>query len=60
MHIRTMVLASVSLIFLFSCGNSKTIVANKKYVPFTRQLQQRLERDNVDLHQLQFYIIRDW
>jgi len=56
MRIRTMLLASVSFLFLFSCNNSKTIVANKKYVPFTRQLQQRLERDNVDLHQLQFYI----
>jgi hypothetical protein len=58
MLIRKMLLASVSLLSLlalFSCGSSKS-VANKKFVPFTRQLQQRLERDNIDLHQLQFYI----
>jgi hypothetical protein len=58
MLIRKMLLASVSLLsllVLLSCGSSKS-VANKKFVPFTRQLQQRLERDNIDLHQLQFYI----
>jgi hypothetical protein len=56
MRIRTMLLASASLMLVWSCSNSKQVVTNKKYVPFTRQLQQRLERDNVDLHQLQFYI----
>jgi hypothetical protein len=56
MRIRSILLTSVSLLFLFGCSNSKKMVANKKFVPFTRQLQQRLERDNVDLHQLQFYI----
>jgi hypothetical protein len=58
MLIRKMLLASASLLsmlVLFSCGSSRS-VANKKFVPFTRQLQQRLERDNIDLHQLQFYI----
>jgi hypothetical protein len=58
MLIRKMLLASaalLSLLVLFSCSSSKS-VANKKFVPFTRQLQQRLERDNIDLHQLQFYI----
>jgi hypothetical protein len=58
MLIRKMLLASVSslsLLVLFSCGSSRS-VANKKFVPFTHQLQQRLERDNIDLHQLQFYI----
>ncbi len=56
MRIRTILLAFLPLLVLFSCNNSKQVVSNKKYVPFTRQLQQRLERDNVDLHQLQFYI----
>ncbi|HEX4374379.1 MAG TPA: hypothetical protein VHZ50_13845 [Puia sp.] len=58
MLIRKMLLASaalLSLLVLFSCSSSKS-VASKKFVPFTRQLQQRLERDNIDLHQLQFYI----
>src|ERR1700753_311539 len=55
MLIRKMVLASVSLLFLFACGSSRS-TTSKKYVPFTRELQQRLERDNIDLHQLQFYV----
>jgi hypothetical protein len=55
MLIRKIFLASFPLLILLSCSSSKT-VENKKYVPFTRQLQQRLERDNVDLHQLQYYI----
>jgi len=56
MLIRKILLASASLMFLLSCSNSKSVVSNKKFVPFTRQLQQRLERDNIDMHQLQFYI----
>jgi hypothetical protein len=55
MLIRKMLLALLSLLFLLSCSNSRS-VTSKKYVPFTRQLEQRLERDNIDLHQLQFYI----
>jgi hypothetical protein len=56
MRIRSILLASISILFLFSCNNSKKIVDKKTYVPFTRQLKQRLERDNIDVHQLQFYI----
>src|SRR5579871_5224002 len=56
MFICTIFLVFQTLLVLFSCNNSKQVVSNKKFVPFTRQLQQRLERDNIDLHQLQFYI----
>jgi hypothetical protein len=56
MRIRVMLVTSVLLLLLFSCSNSKSVVTNKKFVPFTRELQQRLERDNIDMHQLQFYI----
>jgi hypothetical protein len=56
MRIRVLLVTSVLLLFLFSCSNSKSVVTNKKFVPFTRELQQRLERDNIDMHQLQFYV----
>ncbi len=56
MLIRKMIPLAVALVFIFSnCSNSKS-VTSKQYVPFTKQLQQRLERDNLDLHQLQFYV----
>jgi len=40
---------------LFSCSSSRK-TSDKKFVPFTRELKQRLERDNIDLRQVQFYI----
>jgi hypothetical protein len=46
---------SGSLLFLFSCASSRK-ASGDRYVPFTRELKQRLERDNVDLKQVQFYI----
>lgn len=39
--------------FLFSCSSSRK-AAN--FVPFTVGLKQRLERDSVDLKQVQFYV----
>ena len=50
----TVILAG-SVVFLFSCGSSRK-TAGDRYVPFTRELKLRLERDNVDLKQVQFYI----
>jgi len=44
-----------SLLFLFSCSSSKK-ASRGNYVPFTRDLKQRLEKDNIDLRQVQFYI----
>ncbi len=41
-----------SLFFLCSCSSSR----KASYVPFTRDLKQRLERDNIDLRQVQFYV----
>jgi hypothetical protein len=48
----TLFLASVS--FLFSCSSSRK--ARNSYVPFTRDLKLKLEKDNIDLKQVQFYV----
>ncbi|MDR3712949.1 MAG: hypothetical protein P4L51_09060 [Puia sp.] len=44
---------SVAL-FLFSCSSSKKMSA--RFVPFTASLKSRLERDSIDLKQVQFYV----
>lgn len=44
-----------SMIFLFSCSSSRKVTKDN-VVPFTRDLRQRLEKDNIDLRQVQFYI----
>lgn len=41
--------------FLASCGPSKNMSRNG-YVPFTRDLKLKLEKDNIDLKQVQFYV----
>jgi hypothetical protein len=51
----TTLLLAGSMGLIFSCGSSRHSNGDR-YVPFTRQLKQRLERDNVDLKQVQFYI----
>ena len=43
-----------ALFFLFGCSGSRKMAAN--FVPFTVGLKQRLERDSIDLKQVQFYI----
>jgi hypothetical protein len=45
-------LASVTL--LFSCSSSRK--ASRDFVPFTKDIKQRLDRDNIDLKQVQFYV----
>ena len=41
---------------LAGCSSSRKPTDRDRFVPFTRELKQRLERDNVDLKQVQFYI----
>jgi hypothetical protein len=43
------------MIFLFSCSSSRK-TSRDSFVPFTKDLRQKLERDNIDLKQVQFYI----
>jgi hypothetical protein len=43
------------LSFLASCGSSRHMSRNG-YVPFTRDLKLKLEKDNIDLKQVQFYV----
>jgi hypothetical protein len=53
-RIFTVTLCIASLSLLFSCSSSKKL--SKSYVPFTRELKLKLEKDNIDLKQVQFYV----
>jgi hypothetical protein len=44
------------MLFLFSCASSRRSAHKDSFIPFTRELKQRLERDSVDLRLVQFYI----
>ena len=46
-------LPSVSF-FVVSCSSSK--MSRDNYVPFTRDLKAKLEKENIDLKQVQFYV----
>ena len=52
-RILTVILCFTSLTLLFSCSSSKKM---SNYVPFTRDLKQKLEKENIDLKQVQFYV----
>ena len=39
---------------LCSCSSSRR--ASRDFVPFTKELKERLERDNIDIKQVQFYV----
>src|SRR5580693_593098 len=53
-RIFTVVFSVVSMVSLFSCSSSRK--ASDSFVPFTRDLRQKLEKDNIDLKQVQFYV----
>jgi hypothetical protein len=53
-RISTAIFSLTSFLFLFSCTSSRK--ARNSFVPFTKDLKQRLERDNIDLKQVQFYV----
>ena len=50
--LHTIVLGSV--VFLSACAASKQ--ANESYVPFTQDLKETIERNNIDLSKVQFYL----
>ena len=50
-QICTLILSLASMTLLFSCSASRN-----NFVPFTRDLKQKLEKDNIDLKQVQFYV----
>src|SRR5690242_5753283 len=53
-RILTVILCFTSLTFLLSsCSSSRKLSG---YVPFTRDLKQKLEKENIDLKQVQFYV----
>jgi hypothetical protein len=51
--ILALVVGFTSLTLLYSCGSSNKI---SNYTPFTRDLKQKLEVDNIDLKEVQFYV----
>ncbi|HLI92251.1 MAG TPA: hypothetical protein VKU83_01520, partial [Puia sp.] len=48
-RLSSVILCIISSTFLFSCSR-------KNYVPFTRDLRSKLEKENIDLRQVQFYV----
>jgi hypothetical protein len=52
--ILTAILCMTSLTLLFSCSSSRK--SAKNFVPFTRDLKQKLDKENIDLKQVQFYV----
>lgn len=55
-RILSAIVVLVLAISLPACRSSKKTTDRDRYVPFTRQLKDRLDRDNVDLRLVQFYI----
>src|SRR5580693_6615035 len=53
-RISTVILSFTSALILFSCSSSRKM--SKNYVPFTRDLKQKLDKENIDLKQVQFYV----
>jgi hypothetical protein len=51
----TAILSLGLTVFLFSCSSSKKLSRNN-FVPFTKDLKARLDKDNIDLKQVQFYV----
>ena len=53
-RIATVFCCLASLIFFFSCTSSRK--SRNSFVPFNKELKQKLEKDNIDLKQVQFYV----
>lgn len=53
-RISSVILCSLGAILLFSCSSSRKMAKN--YVPFTRDLRAKLEKENIDLKEVQFYV----
>jgi hypothetical protein len=54
-RILTAIFSLASILFLFSCSSSRR-TSRDNFVPFTKDLRQKLDRDNIDLKQIQFYV----
>jgi hypothetical protein len=50
-RISSVILCFIGSALLFSCSSSR-----KNFVPFTRDLRAKLDKENIDLRQVQFYI----
>lgn len=50
----TVIICFTAVSFLVSCSSSRK--SRKDFVPFTRDLRQKLEKENIDLKQVQFYV----
>jgi hypothetical protein len=50
-RISSVILCFIASALLYSCSSSR-----KNFVPFTRDLRAKLEKENIDLRQVQFYV----
>jgi len=53
-RISSVILCFIGATLLFSCSSTSKMARN--YVPFTRDLKAKLEKENIDLKEVQFYI----
>jgi hypothetical protein len=53
-RISSVILCVVGSALLFSCSSSRKTARN--FVPFTRDLRAKLEKENIDLKEVQFYV----
>jgi hypothetical protein len=53
-RISSVILCFIGATLLFSCSSTSKMAKN--YVPFTRDLKAKLEKENIDLKEVQFYI----
>src|SRR3984957_8737466 len=50
-RISSVILCFIGSVLVFSCSSSR-----KDFVPFTKDLRAKLEKENIDLRQVQFYV----
>ena len=48
-------LSLASVLVLYSCSSSRKM-SKQNFVPFTKDLKAKLEKENIDLKQVQFYV----
>ncbi|MFT3935951.1 MAG: hypothetical protein QM726_20140 [Chitinophagaceae bacterium] len=49
-------LAMTAIIFLAACSSSKHAAKDSAYIPFTKQLKQRIETSQLDIKKVQFFL----
>jgi len=50
------VTALLGIVLLTACSSSKHAATDAVYIPFTKQLKQRIERNQLDIKKVQFFV----